>query len=143
MKLVVVKFNGVGKEYSYFTNLDLIVGGKYNIIADNKTTYNNPVVIIRWYELFSSGYNYKDKFRTITSAKLVDGTARPDDGVEKFVFNEEKGVTVALWKDGTKTIIRCQEGDIFDREKAIALCYMKKALGNRGSFNETLKKWTK
>ena len=139
MKLVVVKFNGVGKEYNYFTNLDLVVGGKYNIVADNKQTYNNPVVIIRCYEIFSSDYEYK--FRTITSAKLLNGIARPDDGLNRIIFNE--GVTIAIWKDGTKTVIRCQEGDTFDKEKAIALCYMKKALGNRGSFNETLKKWTK
>ena len=141
MKLVVVKFNGVGKEYNYFTNLDLVVGGKYNIVADNKQTYDNPVVIIRCYEILSSAYDYKYKFRTITSAKLLNGIARPDDGLDKVIFNE--GVTIAIWKDGTKTIIRCQEGDTFDKEKAIALCYMKKALGNRGSFNETLKRWVK
>ena len=138
MKIVSVKFNGVGKEYFYYTNVVLLVGADYEIVADGRTTYNNPVKVVASYE-GGSGC----PLRTITSAKLLNGTARPDDGVEKFIFNEEEGVTVALWKDGTKTIIRCQKGDIFDKEKAIALCYMKKTLGNRGSFNETLKKWTK
>ena len=137
MKVVAVRFNGVGKEYWYFTNLDLIIGGKYNIVADNKTAYNNSVVVVRYVSV-NPNTNF---LRTITSATLVDGTVRPDDGLDKVIFNGF--VTIAIWKDGTKTIIRCQKGDVFDKEKAIALCYMKKALGNRGSFNETLKKWIK
>ena len=137
MKIVAVKFNGVGKEYFYYTNLNLRIGGKYNIVADKKSSYDNPVVVT-YYATVNPTYG---SLRTITSAKLVDGTARPDDGLDRIIFNED--VTIAIWKDGTKTLIRCQEGDIFDKEKAIALCYMKKALGNRGSFNETIKKWTK
>lgn len=135
MKIVAVKFNGVGKEYFYYTNLNLRIGDKYNIVADKKSSYDNPVVVTHYVPNASGSY------RIITSAKLVDGTARPDDGLDRIIFNED--VTIAIWKDGTKTLIRCQEGDTFDKEKAIALCYMKKALGNRGSFNETIKKWTK
>ena len=137
MKIVSVRFNGVGKEYFYFTDLDLKIGSKYKIVADRITTYDNPVEIVRYVSLNLN----KNLLRTITSANLVDGTARPDDGLAKVIFNEN--VTIAIWKDGTKTIVRCWEGDAYDKEKAIALCYMKKALGNRGSFNETLKKWVK
>lgn len=137
MKVVAVRFNGVGKEYWYFTNLDLRIGGKYNIVADRITAYDNPVEVVRYVPVNPN----TNLLRTITSAKLVDGTARPDDGLDRVIFNGD--VTIAIWKDGTKTLVRCQEGDTFDKEKAIALCYMKKALGNRGSFNETLKKWIK
>ena len=42
---------------------------------------------------------------------------------------------------GKKTIVKCQNGETWDPEKALALCYMKRVLGNRGSFNETLKKY--
>lgn len=141
MMIVSVRFNGVGKEYLYYTKVGLTLGAMYEIVADERTKYDNPVKIVGVYR---DGVGIdKGSLRTITSAKMVGNTARPNDGAEKFIFNEEEGVTVALWKDGTKTIIRCQEGDTFDKEKAIALCYMKKVLGNRGSFNETLKKWTK
>lgn len=137
MKVVAVRFNGIGKEYWYFTNLDLKPGSKYNIVADRITAYDNPVEVIRYVSVTPRA----TLLRTITSANLVDGTERPDDGLDKVIFNEN--VTIAIWKDGTKTLVRRQEGDTFDKEKAIALCYMKKALGNRGSFNETLKKWIK
>lgn len=137
MKIVYVKFNGVGKEYTYVTDLNLEVGKSYDIVADGITKYKSPVTVV------SIGKNLRCVgWRKITNATPV-GTARPKDGLKKVVFDEEAGVTVALWCDNTKTIVRCQEGDTFDKEKAVALCYMKKVLGNRGSFNETLKKWTK
>ena len=45
------------------------------------------------------------------------------------------------WTDGEKTLIHCHEEDEFDLEKAIAICFMKKAYDNRGCFNEFLRKW--
>ena len=137
MKVVSVKFNGVGKEYTYVTNLNLEVGKSYKVVADDITTYNSPVTVVS-----IDKYSWNSAWRKITKATLV-GTSRPKDGLNKVIFNEEAGVTVALWYDGSKTIVRCQPGDVFDKEKAVALCYMKKVLGNRGSFNETLKKWVK
>jgi len=47
---------------------------------------------------------------------------------EKVVFNYP--ATVVLWADGTKTVVRCDKDDEFDEMKGLALCYMKKALGN-------------
>lgn len=138
MKVVTVKFNGVGKEYTYVTNLNLEVGKSYNIVADGVTTYNSPVTVVTFIDkIWSNG-----SLRKITKATPVV-SARPKDGLNKVIFDEDAGVTVALWCDGSKTIVRCQQGDVFDKEKAVALCYMKKVLGNRGSFNETLKKWAK
>lgn len=128
-----------GKEYWYHTSLNFEVGKTYTILVDNKENYRNaPVVITTVTNSVLGGKTYRE----ITNAILV-GSRRPNDCLKKVIFDEGAGVTVALWNDGTKTIIRCQEGDTFDKEKAIALCYMKKVLGNRGSFNETLKKWVK
>lgn len=58
--------------------------------------------------------------------------------IKKVFFNNP--VTVVLWEDGTKTIVRCAEGDKYDLEKGLALCFMKKALGNNGDFNDIFKK---
>lgn len=60
-------------------------------------------------------------------------------GIKKVHFNPP--VTVVLWEDGTKTIVRAQEGDDFDPEKGLAMAISKKALGNKGNFNEVFKKW--
>lgn len=50
-------------------------------------------------------------------------------------------VTTVIWDDGTKSQVRCQEGDTFDPEKGLALAIAKKALGNKGSWYDDIKKW--
>jgi hypothetical protein len=59
--------------------------------------------------------------------------------VNKVIFNDP--ATIVLWSDGTKTVVKCQEGDVFDPEKGLAMAISKKALGNKGNFNEVFKKW--
>lgn len=53
--------------------------------------------------------------------------------------NREKGVFTVKWTDGTVTMVSCQPGDDWDDEKALAMCFMKKALGNKGSFNDVMR----
>jgi len=59
--------------------------------------------------------------------------------IKKVIFNDP--ATIVLWNDGTKTVVKCQEGDTYDKEKGLALCIAKKALGNKGNFNNEFKKW--
>lgn len=39
--------------------------------------------------------------------------------------------TIVFWADGTKTVVKCGPMDLYDVEKAVAMCFMKKALGSR------------
>lgn len=59
--------------------------------------------------------------------------------IKKVYFNPP--YTVVIWEDGSKTKIKCQDGDIYDPEKGLALAISKKALGNKGSWYETFKKF--
>lgn len=61
--------------------------------------------------------------------------------IEKVVFNDP--ATIVFWKDGTKTVVKCQEGDVFDKEKGLAMAITKRALGDKGNYNEILKKYLK
>lgn len=57
----------------------------------------------------------------------------------KVIFNNP--ATIVIWDDGTKTIVKKQKGDRYDKEKGLALCYMKKALGNSSrQLNDALRK---
>lgn len=137
MKYITVKFNGSKTNYVYKSKLNFIVGGKYDITADGITTYASPVEIVSVTNTqpYSS---YGIKIREITDAKLLTAPPRPTLDA-KFVINKEKGTTVALWKDGTKTIIKCQPGETFDAEKGIAMCFVKRAFKNRGCYNDWLR----
>ena len=135
MNIVVVKFEGTpDKEYHFNTALELIRGGIYEIVADNRTTYDNRVRVVT---IFPSPKS--KKLRTITEAKLIQAPPKPGKAYKKIIVNVPKETVCIIWKDGTKTIMRPQPGDEFDYEKGIALCFMKKTYGNRGCFNDAFK----
>ena len=58
--------------------------------------------------------------------------------VKKIIFNDP--ATIVYWKDGTKTVVKCQKGDYFDLEKGFAMAFIKKCWGNKGNFNDKLRK---
>ena len=61
--------------------------------------------------------------------------------IKEIVINEP--AMIIFWKDGTKTIVKAQEGEAFDEEKGLSMAYAKKALGNNyaayGRFKQRLK----
>lgn len=59
--------------------------------------------------------------------------------IKDVIFNEP--ATIILWSDGTKTVVKCQEGEGYDPEKGMAMAISKKALGNKGNYCEVFKKW--
>ena len=61
--------------------------------------------------------------------------------IRDAIFNEP--ATIVLWKDGTKTVVKCGKRDNYDKEKGLAMCIVKKINGNKGNFNNLFKKWVK
>lgn len=59
--------------------------------------------------------------------------------IEKVIFNYP--ATIVIWADGTKTIVKSGDYDVFDPEKGLAMAIAKKALGNQGNYYEVFKKW--
>lgn len=59
--------------------------------------------------------------------------------IKDVIFNPP--ATIVFWKDGSKTVVKCGENDIFDPEKGLAMAFAKKILGNKGSYYETFRKW--
>ena len=59
--------------------------------------------------------------------------------IKKVIFNDP--ATVVIWSDNTKTVVKCQPGDVYSKELGLAMCISKKFLGNKGNFNEEFKKW--
>ena len=65
-----------------------------------------------------------------------NGLYIPD--IKKVHFNYPH--TIVLWADGTKTIVKCQEGDMYDNQVGLAMAISKKALGNEGNYFNVFKK---
>ena len=140
MRIVGVKFRNVGKIYHYFTKIPMRKGWTYNIIADGVQSYTSPVTVVDDNVCAADSY---PELRTITKAVCVDAP-KPKRTLEsllkKVIINEGKGITTFLWKDGSKTQVRCQEGDEFDPEKGVLLCLLKRCFDDRSSYNDWLRK---
>lgn len=61
------------------------------------------------------------------------------DPIKKVIYNAPNAVIV-FWTDGTKTVVKCSKNDTWDPEKGLAMAIAKKFLGNKGNYNNILKK---
>ena len=61
--------------------------------------------------------------------------------IKNVIFNPP--ATIVFFEDGTKTVVKTQEGDTFDPEKGLAMAISKRMLGNDHKYYWTFKKWLK
>jgi hypothetical protein len=59
--------------------------------------------------------------------------------IENVIFNDP--ATIVFWKDGSKTVVKCQPGDTFNPELGLAMAIAKRVYGPGGRYNEIFKKW--
>lgn len=60
-------------------------------------------------------------------------------GIKKVIFSCP--ATIVLWEDGTKTVVKSGDYDVFDPEKGLAMAIAKKALGNKGNYYNVFREW--
>ena len=56
--------------------------------------------------------------------------------IQSITANHKKNAFTVVWADGSHTIIHLQPGDVWDDEKALAMCFVKHMMGDTGSFND-------
>lgn len=49
--------------------------------------------------------------------------------------------TIVYWSDGSKTVVKCSENDVFDPEKGLAMAVAKRCGGNNGSYYKEIRNW--
>lgn len=59
--------------------------------------------------------------------------------IENVIFSGPE--TIVFWKDGEKTVVKCQDGDRYDKHIGLAMACAKKLFGNRGSYYNVFRKW--
>ena len=60
--------------------------------------------------------------------------------IKNVIFNPP--ATIVFWTDGSKTVVKAQNGEEFDPEKGLSMAIVKKHFGNKGHYFEEIKKWT-
>lgn len=57
--------------------------------------------------------------------------------IKKVIFNDP--ATIVIWADGTKTVVKCREGETYSKWAGLAFCYAKRINGNK--FHAEFKRW--
>lgn len=73
----------------------------------------------------------KEEFCTSKSINL-------EKEIEKVTFSDP--ATIVFWKDGTKTVTKCHNGDTFNKETGLAMCIVRKLCNNR-NYNKVFEKF--
>ena len=59
--------------------------------------------------------------------------------IERLIFNDP--ATIVYWSDGTKTVVKCQQGDTFSAETGLLAAMLKRFMGNDNSYNQVINYW--
>lgn len=129
------KVTGIGWDYSDSEPIGKVV----DIKTDGTWTVNATKKVLN--KIY--GIPYSLRFMP-DSMEIYDNKQKRTTNmkIKNVIFNDP--ATIVFWADGTKTVVKCQDGDIFDPEKGLAMAISKKALGtnkSKGNFNDVFKKW--
>lgn len=85
--------------------------------------------------------NYLQHDIAITKALINSkfGFPKSTMAIKNVIFHDP--ATIVYWMDGSKTVVKCQSGDIFDPEKGLAMAIAKRVYGDNGRYCELFKKW--
>ena len=100
---------------------------KIPVILDGITTSSYP------------GARVEFEGHMVYGAPIYKNTNVKRPTIKNVIFNPP--ATIVFWTDGTKTVVKCQDGDEFDPEKGIAMAYIKKVNSDKGNYNEIFKPW--
>ena len=79
---------------------------------------------------------------SVSTRKVAYNSMWKRTKIKNVIFNDP--ATIVLWSDGTKTVVKCGENDIYDPEKGLAMAVAKKYLGTNKShsnYMDEFKKW--
>lgn len=102
---------------------------------------NNPYIP----DGFRSVFSAVDEVSKWPKEKPKDKTRLTEADVKTVIINPP--ATVIYWKDGSKTVVKCSDQD-FDEgrmtpETGVVYAIAKKVLGNKGNYNDVLRRLVK
>lgn len=93
-------------------------------------------------------YRYSNYICGYGDTSVIDNSKKEKTMTEKYAIPSIKKViynppaTIVCWGDGTKTVVKCCEADIYDTEKGFAMAVIKKLCGNESApFHKLFKTW--
>ena len=121
------------------TDVVRTVDGETMITLDTGHTFQFKSNTIYW----DNGHNCfinKPYYRgTLNTAHAQEATAMNTAAIKNVIFAPP--ATIVYWSDGSKTVVKCSEKDVFDPEKGLAMAIAKRCGGNKGSYYKEIQNW--
>lgn len=80
------------------------------------------------------GLGYKDYSTRYDKYPTLNGNF-----IKKVIFSDP--ATIVFWEDGTKTVVKTQDGEKYDKEKGLAMAISKRVFGNERDYYNIFKRW--
>lgn len=121
------------------TDVARTVDGETMITLDTGHTFQFKFYDIYW----DKGHNCfinKPYYRgTLNTAHAKEAMAMNAAAIKNVIFAPP--ATIVYWSDGSKTVVKCSEKDVFDPEKGLAMAIAKRCGGNKGSYYKEIQNW--
>lgn len=85
-------------------------------------------------ELFTKVNGEKYEIGTIQSPPI---SRRTNVAIDRIIYNEP--ATIVFWADGTKTVVKCMEGEPFDKYAGFCAALAKKIYGSTSRAKKTVR----
>ena len=73
---------------------------------------------------------------------MISPVPKKSNDIKSVTFNQQKGVTTVVLKDGRKGIAKVAEGDEYDERVGFALAYCYAIFGSKTKFNKEVGKYS-
>ena len=84
------------------------------------------------------GGNWRIRYGGLNAGKKST-SATNAAAIKRVIFNPP--ATIVYWSDCTKTVVKCNDNDIFDPEKGLAMAIAKRCVGNTGAYYAEIRHW--
>ena len=85
------------------------------------------------------GGNLSIRYGGLNAGKKKSTSAANTAAIKDVIFAPP--ATIIYWSDGSKTVVKCSEKDVFDPEKGLAMAIAKRCGGNKGSYYKEIQNW--
>ena len=135
---------------NYITTIDLTSSNNFKLIVNDKfvkltvshndTSFEAVYVTITYKTRISIPNAFygmwpmptKMALNSIYGKSIYELPTNVNLGIKKVIFN--KPATIVLWEDGSKTVVKLNKGEKWDKEKGLAMAIIKKKFGLKEFF---------
>lgn len=114
----------------------LTVGNIEHKLMGNLSPYQAHVL---FKDLVEKDKIFKEVEEEKALAEKQKQNAKLRERIQDVIFSNP--CTIVFWKDGSKTVVKKQKGDKWNKETGLAMAMAKKFYQNTNIFNDELRKW--